>query len=286
MSSFFGIAPLFRGPFLERVAAGKHRGMMLELGEHFSSFSPPSLNEPLRNWFDFFYSILRTQYRCEYVYKNAIAIHQYLVEPNPHQTSLLLDEFDVGKSRADVAILNGTSIVYEVKSKYDSLDRLEIQVSDYLKAFDRVYVVTTDERVAEVRGKIKPPVGVMRLTSDDHLDVIEEAQPNKGQTDPGTVFDCMRQKEFCSAVQDAHGHVPDVPNSMLYTESRKLFCQLDSDRAHDLMVDKIRGRVRKKPFVDLINDAPTSLKHACIAFSKTQKLAIRIKERLNEPLLG
>ena len=67
------------------------------------------------------------------------------------------------------------------------------------------------------------------------LDEIKEAESNKANTDPAAIFDCMRRTEYCSAIKDACGYVPDVPNSKLYIETSKLFCQLDPSDAHDLI---------------------------------------------------
>lgn len=109
---------------------------MRELGDYFSDLSPPSVNDSLRDWFDFFYSLLIKQYPCEYVYKNAIATELYLTGRHSLNESLLTSEFRSGKSRADVVIVNGTTTVYEVKSEFDSLKRLEGQLLDFKNIFD------------------------------------------------------------------------------------------------------------------------------------------------------
>ena len=268
---------------MERIAYGQHRPMLHELGRCFSSFSPPSVIAPLQDWFEFFYAILFKEYRCEYVYKNAIARKLFLKHRNSFKDSLLTNELRVGNSRADVVILNGTSTVYEVKSEYDSFERLDSQISDYRSVFDRIFVVTTADKAQAFLDIVDPIVGVMILKNDHKLDPIRNAQSNKENTDPATIFDCMRQAEFCSAVKDRFGFVPDVPNSKLYLESKKLFCKLDPVDAHDLMVQKIRTRKKRGPFIDLIKAAPDSLKHACLSFTKSQALAVQIRERLKEP---
>ena len=281
----WGILPIFRGPFLERIGHGTHYATMRELGNHFSYLSPPSVNEPLEDWFEFFYLLLLDQYQCEYVYKNAIATGVYLAGRHSLNDSLLTSEFRSGSSRADVVIINGTSTVYEVKTKYDSLKRLEGQLSDYRKIFDRIVVVTEAEHTRDVLDITGPLVGVMVLGEGGTLDEIREAQSNKANTDPAVIFDCMRQVEYCSAIKNAYGYVPDVPNSKLYIEAKKLFCQLDPSDAHDLMVANVRFRGKRKMYADLINEAPNSLKHACLSFSKSQVLAVQIREKLKEPLI-
>ena len=219
--SYWGILPIFRGPFLERIAHDQHHSTIRELGDYFSSFSPPSASDPLENWFDFFYTLLTEQYRCEYVYKNTLANNVYLAGRHSLQNSLLTDELRSGNSRADVVIINGTSTVYEVKSKYDSLNRLEGQITDYRKVFDRIYVVTTAEKIKAVSSKIDPVIGILVLNENGQLDEVKEAQSNKANTEPATIFDCMRKVEYCSIVKRQFGYIPNVPNSKLYRESKK-----------------------------------------------------------------
>jgi len=266
------------------VARGNHAPTMLELGDHYSQFGPPSQKASLRQWFDFFYKILFYEYRCEYVYKNAIA-NKLFLSRHSLQNSLMTDEIRSAKSRADLAILNGTSTVYEIKSRYDSFDRLHAQLSDYSRVFDRIYIVTTETKAAIAICQTKLPIGVIAMRDDGTLSVLREAESNKANTDPGTVFDCMRRSEFSRAVIEAFGSFPNAPNSQIYRAAREMFCSLPPSVAHDLMVRHVKTRGKRKPFVDLIIKAPRSLKHACLSFTKSQTMATRIAERLSRPLL-
>jgi len=281
---FGAIFPIFRGPFLERVAEGSHVSFLLELREYFSSYLPADSPRRLSEWFDSFYNILLSHYRCEYVYKNTIATKLYLENHKYPQSSLLTNELRVGRSRADVVILNGQSTVYEIKSEYDSFDRVGGQIEDYRKVFDHIIVVTTQEKAPLIIDQVPDLVGVTILKEDGNLVEYRKPSSNKENTDPGTVFDCMRQAEFCAAVKAEFGYVPSISNAWLYRDAKKLFCQIEPSRAHDLMVEQLRFRAKKQPFIELVESAPDSLKHACLSFSKSQTLATQIKERLAEPL--
>lgn len=278
------IAALFRSPFLERIAIGTHVDPILELADYFARFNPPSQNAKLADWFAFFYRLLFEHYRCEYVYKNTIATKIFLSR-HSLQGSLMTDEIRTVRSRGDVAILNGTSTVYEIKSQYDSFERLNGQLGDYRKIFDRIYLVTTERKAASALELLEPTIGVIALRNDGALSAIRESQSNKHQADPAAVFDCMRQVEYCRAITQAFGYVPQAPNSQLYRYAKEMFCSLSPSAAHDLMVDQIKRRGKKRSFVELIEAAPTCLKHACLSFSKSTTMAIRIAERLREPLL-
>jgi hypothetical protein len=282
--SFGSIASIFRGPFLEKVATGKHAAAIIELGNHFSDFDPPATTRPLSEWFDFFYALLFERYRCEYIYKNAIASRIFLSR-HSLQDSYMTDELRSGASRADVAILNGTSTVYEVKSHFDSLERLPSQLEDYRKIFDLIYIVTTAQKAELLNDSvIANGIGLMVMRADGTLSTLRKAISNKDNTDPGTIFDCMRQEEFCRAVTEACGPFPKVPNSQIYKVAKELFCTLEPSNAHDLMVRYLKRRGKKKPFEELIRSAPASLKHACLSFTKSQAMALQIHTRLKEPI--
>jgi sRNA-binding regulator protein Hfq len=281
--SFGSIAAIFRGPFLEKVATGTHARAILELANYYSDFHPPSQSGPLSEWFDSFYTLLFERYRCEYVYKNAIASKIFLSR-HSLQDSYMTDELRSGASRADVVILNGTSTVYEIKSQFDSFDRLPSQLNDYRRIFDLIYIVTTVSMAAPLSDIVTNDIGVIVMRQDGSLSTVRKALSNRHNTDPAAIFDCMRQEEFCKAVTEACGPFPKVPNSEVYRVAKNLFCSLPPYRAHDLMVRHLKRRGKKKPFEDLIRAAPVSLKHACLSFTKSQAMAQQIQSRLKEPI--
>lgn len=59
------------------------------------------------------------------------------------KNSLVINELGLnhGKNRADIAVVNGHMIGYEIKSDYDSLDRLEKQIKSYNEIFDKINVI-------------------------------------------------------------------------------------------------------------------------------------------------
>src|SRR6266542_195867 len=66
-------------------------------------------------------------------------LHRYHSTPDV----LVIDELGLkhGKCRADIALVNGRLIGYEIKSDEDSLDRLDEQVKVYSAVFDRVTII-------------------------------------------------------------------------------------------------------------------------------------------------
>ncbi len=109
-----------------------------------------SLSDRVRNVFETAFSLLKREgSRHEYIYKSALT-HKVLLGMHSLQTASMINGFRVGDCKADVVILNGTATVYEVKSKRDSLTRLERQIATYATMFAKVYVIAAEGRINAV----------------------------------------------------------------------------------------------------------------------------------------
>jgi hypothetical protein len=77
--------------------------------------------------------------------------------------TLVIDELGLkhGRCRADIAVINGRFIGYEIKSEHDSLKRLDEQVQVYSNVFDCVIVVTSNIHLKSVRTKVPKWWGIV-----------------------------------------------------------------------------------------------------------------------------
>jgi hypothetical protein len=222
---------------------------------------------PLRtlgNVFDDLYSYLKTHYRCEYIYKNAIA-NKILIGRHQSVNSSLVNEFRVGSTKADIAIFNGTSTVYEIKTELDTLGKLERQISSYRNVFDKIYVITDESQISNISYELDEDIGIIALTKKYSLSLKRQASSNISNTNPNWIFDTLRRSEYCQIIKDEFGIVPDVPNTKIYSVCKELFSQLTPEVAHRKMVEILRIRRRDNTFVSFLNDLPHALKMAGLA---------------------
>ena len=73
----------------------------------------------LATYYDFFehlYGSMLKNYRSEFIYKNEI-VNKILLGKYSLNTATVLNEFRIGKSIADLVMLNGTSVVYGNKNR-------------------------------------------------------------------------------------------------------------------------------------------------------------------------
>jgi hypothetical protein len=242
------------------------------------------LSQRVSNLFDAAFSLLKKHgYRHEYIYKSALT-HKILLGKHSLQTASLLNEFRVGACKADLAILNGTATVYEVKSERDSLTRLEKQIAAYMEVFASVYVIAGENHVDAVIGSVPPDVGVLRLENRYRISTVREAIDRPERTSAAAIFDAVRTPE-ARAILAARGvEIPDVPNTEISAVLRKLFVTLDARDAHAGMVNVLKKTRNLRPLSDLVDRVPLSLQTAALSVPMRRLDHARLVAAVNTPL--
>lgn len=107
-----------------------------------------------------------------------------LQRQHAQKDTLVIDELGLnhGKCRADIAVVNGHLIGYEIKSNKDSLRRLDEQVKSYNAVFDKVSIIVGNRYINSIQKHIPEWWGVIvsvRGPRDAvNFDLIREAQIN------------------------------------------------------------------------------------------------------------
>jgi hypothetical protein len=224
-----------------------------------------SASQCVYSLFDIAFSLLqRKGNRHEYIYKAALT-HKILLGIHSLQTASMLNEFRVGECKADIAILNGTATVYEIKSERDSLTRLERQITAYTTVFARVYVIAGENHVAAVMNSVPKEVGILRLNSRHQISTVREAADRPERTSPGAIFDSIRTVEARLILQSRGVSIPVVPNTELHSVLRELFIKLEPREAHAGMVQVLKKTRNLLQLADLVAQLPHSLQTAALS---------------------
>lgn len=215
--------------------------------------------------FDVAFSALRkTGGRDEYVYKSALT-HNILLGRHSLRTASLLTEFRAGACKADVAILNGTSTVYEIKSERDTLSRLENQVRNYRKVFAKVYVVAAEPFIDQVLRLTDRDVGVLSLARWDRVNTVREAVDRADAVCPSTIFDSLRVAEAVDILTNLGVAIPDLPNTKLREALKQKFTMISPRLAHAEMVRVLKRTRSLASLAELVAQLPQSLKPAALS---------------------
>lgn len=213
--------------------------------------------------FESTYKRLSSEYRAEYFFKNTIATRR-LLGRHSLNTAAMLSEFRVGKSKADCVIVNGKTTCYEIKSEFDSLNRLSEQLKDYLKLFDEVYVVCSAKNLSNVLNSTDERVGVLELTTKNYLSEKRPAIPRTQPIDVDVLVKSLRKDEYLDLVRKTTGEEPVVPNSRLLKECTRLLKSANPEIIASSFIEVLK----EKRFNDskLINALPPSLVNAAISY--------------------
>lgn len=167
------------------------------------------------------YHFMDCEYRNEYFYKNTI-LNQLLVRKHDLYNTAALTELPVGDSKADLIMINGHGIVYEIKTDLDNLIRLQNQINDYYKVFSYVYVVVGSKQLSHVERFLEDQkVGIYELTVNGKLICRKNAFCNKENLSYQTMFQVLRKKEFESILLKHFHRLPEVNNFVYYRECLK-----------------------------------------------------------------
>lgn len=229
--------------------------------------------------FGYFYDLLLeklgSDYRSEYYYKNYIA-KRHLLGKHSLNTATMLSEFRVGKSKADCVILNGISTCYEIKTDYDSLVRLDEQISDYSKVFDKVYVVCGEKKLSQVVEATDSNIGILLLTKNNYLSVRREAVRRNKPLDRDVLAMSLRKEEYTALAGLISGEVPDVPNSKLFSECRNIISSADDDLLERYFLNTLKeSRANNSELIDAF---PSALLNAAISFRFDSKQVEALKK--------
>lgn len=252
------IARVFSRPVIEDIA---RRGTATHVAGELKALkvSPARSPATIADLFDASLEEIGASYRCEYVYKAAIASRIVFGRHSPRTSSLAI-ELGVAGSIVDAAVFNGTSTAYEIKTEYDSHRRLSTQTPDYLRAFDRVYIVTHPDMAERYASLVDERVGILSLSEKNSLRETRAAVSDLSRIEPAIVFRMLRRKEYMDCVHRHFGPQPTLPNGRIARHYGALFCQLSSTQAHDALVAALRSRTTDTETVNFLSTLPASLR--------------------------
>lgn len=213
----------------------------------------------LASLFEIAYTTLHKNYRNEYIYKTAIANKVVFGRHSP-RTAALSVELPVGKSIVDVAIFNGTSTAYEIKTAFDSPRRLATQTPDYLKAFDKVNVVAHPDFAQAYADQVDDRVGILTIDTKDRIRVVRPALSNLENLSSEAIFKILRRDEYVSALERLLKIRINLPNGLVHGFCEQLFSSVSREDAHRVFVSAMRNRTINKEAIDFISALPRHLR--------------------------
>lgn len=101
--------------------------------------------------------------------------------------TIIVDELGLqnGLIRADIAVLNGCMVGYEIKTQNDNLNRLPAQVAAYSDIFDKAYIIVAAKHLGKALIILPKWWGIYVITGDENngytFENYRSASKNAGQ---------------------------------------------------------------------------------------------------------
>ena len=195
------------------------------------------------DYLKYLYSEILKRYKCEYVYKNEV-INQLLIGMFAQESTVAISEFHVGNSIVDLAMFNGESKAFEIKTEFDTPRRLWSQMSDYTRLFQKCYVVVPYARVEEYERMIDEAIGIITMKDvgvKGLLRVFREAKA-KDTISSDLVMSSCRSEEYQSIIETYYGERPRVTCFEMYDECKKMMVGIPDMELQQLFLREIEKR--------------------------------------------
>lgn len=188
------------------------------------------------------YLIVEKNYQNEYVFKNSF-LNKWLLKQLGESSSRIFSEFRVGSSIADLVMFNGKSKVFEIKSDLDSNKRLEVQLENYKKAFNEIYIVVPFSKLEEYTG-YDPSVGIITY---DHVNFsVEREATTNWHICADTIMHILRTAEYKSIVKAHYGYLPDMTSFTMFETSLEMIKKIPVDQLNYYFILHMKRRSENK----------------------------------------
>lgn len=125
-----------------------------------------------------------------------------------HANDRIVEELGVGAARVDLAWITESLMGFEIKSDFDTLDRLARQMHAYHSVFDTLTIVTTAAYIGQVEALLPTWWGVWQAQRDDNGQVsLVERRPatHHGRQDAASLAAMLWRDEAYSFLVEKLG---------------------------------------------------------------------------------
>lgn len=214
------------------------------------------------------YKVLETNYPNEYILKNEF-LNKWVKKELGSKDSLVFNEFRIGKVIADLAMFNGISKAFEIKTILDKEQRLSNQLLEYKKIFNEVYIIIPKTQIDKYID-FDSTVGIIVYNSSSKdFDLIRKPVENK-HIDVNVLMEILHTKEYLKIVQKYYGNIPNMSVFDQFDVCKELISKIPTKELNSLFLKLMKERKVNNLFFNKINN---EFNQICLSLnlSKDQK---------------
>lgn len=202
------------------------------------------LNSSKQTYLDYLryvYSVLATNYQNEYIFKNEF-LNKWLISEMGEDNSKIFSEFRVGSSVADLVMFNGCSKVFEIKTEFDSDFRLSMQIENYKKIFNQIYLIVPETKLS-LYEKHDTSIGLISFNSKKFNSFnLYRTASNNPKIEINTVMSILHTNEYKSIVKEYFSFIPEMTSFSQFEICKALIREIPNDELNKLFISQIKKR--------------------------------------------
>lgn len=224
------------------------------------------------------YSVISKYYRCEYVYKNELI--KLLLKKYGTRNSVYFNEFRVGNSIADMVMFNGESKAFEIKTEYDTPRRLDKQMDDYKRFFDKCYIIVPEDKVDEYRDIVESTTGIIAMSRNNGRIILKEIRhPEQNERfEFEALMSCLRTEEYKNIVLSLGESLEGIAGYDMYKYCYQVISKANPNELRELFLCEIKKR---KNNTAQLRKYPMSIRQMMLSLNLPQDKANKLLEQLN-----
>lgn len=198
-------------------------------------------NSTYLDYLKYIYSVLADNYQNEYIFKNEF-LNNWLIKELGETNSQIFSEFRAGNSIADLAMFNGCSKIFEIKTELDSDSRLMLQLQNYVKAFNQIFLIIPQSKL-NIYKKQDTSIGLITYDpkSNNTFSLHRNAETNF-EIEPSTIMSILHTNEYKSIVKNYFGYLPQMTSFNQYKVCCELIFEIPINKLNKLFIDAMKKR--------------------------------------------
>lgn len=230
------------------------------------------------------YRAIRKKYCCEYVYKNEF-ITKILINHYGTSSTVVFNEFKIPPSIVDIALFNGESKAFEIKTEYDSPKRLSSQLENYSMFFDKCYLIVSEDLLDKYIHLIDEKIGVLLLShTKTSVELTQYRDAHKNQDiNIDLLMRVLHTQEYKNIIEAYYGAVPNVSCFKMFDCCFEMMRQIPLEVLRPLIIKEIKNR---KNNTSLLRLSPVELRQIALSLNLKRDEIVVLKESLNRPILS
>ena len=218
----------------------------------------------------FLFNYLKKKYANEYIYKSILLKKTVFGRFSPNTTSLFF-EYPINKTRADALLINGDAYVYEIKSSYDSLDKLNRQIEQYVNCFSNIIVFTHNKHLKNILYNVPDYVGISILSKKYTVTEIKKPKKYFDKINHKSIFALLHKKEREMLLSIFNiKHNDNVHPAYQYNYYLDLFSKIPIKKAHENIISILKKRQNTKKLAEYCYKLPEAF-HTLVFSHKLTK---------------